>query len=72
MFEIFDTPSQLVLVMEFCNGGEMLEKLRKQTRYSEGEASSTVHRIVAALAYLHAKGIGVALQAHGRFVAGGC
>jgi serine/threonine protein kinase len=41
LHEIFDSPEELVLVMEFANGGEMLEKLKKMSQYSEGEASET-------------------------------
>jgi serine/threonine protein kinase len=57
LFEIYYTQDQLILVMEFVDGGEMLEKLKQAERYNETDAANTVHKIVEALVYIHAKGI---------------
>ena len=40
LFEIYDTPKELILVMEFVAGGEMLDKLKALGTYSEAEASN--------------------------------
>ena len=57
LFEIYYTPEKLILVMEFVDGGEMLEKLKEAERYNEMDAAQTVHKITEALVYIHEKGI---------------
>jgi serine/threonine protein kinase len=57
LFEIYSAADTLVLVMEFVDAGEMLEKLKVQERYCEADAANTVERIAVALKYIHAKGI---------------
>jgi calcium/calmodulin-dependent protein kinase I len=57
LYEIFHTDEQLILVMELVTGGEMLDKLRAQEKYTEQDAATTVRKIAEALAYLHERGI---------------
>ena len=57
LYEIFHTKAKLILVMELVTGGEMLDKLRKQEKYTERDAATTVRKIAEALAYLHERGI---------------
>merc|ERR1711865_633584 len=57
LFEIYNTDETLVLVMEYVDGGEMLDKLKDSERYTESDAASTVQKIAEALVYIHAKGI---------------
>ena len=57
LYEIFHTDEKLILVMELVTGGEMLDKLRVQEKYTERDAATTVRKIAEALAYLHERGI---------------
>eukprot|EP00927_Polykrikos_kofoidii_P011260 TRINITY_DN14765_c0_g1_i1.p1 TRINITY_DN14765_c0_g1~~TRINITY_DN14765_c0_g1_i1.p1 ORF type:complete len:322 (-),score=43.52 TRINITY_DN14765_c0_g1_i1:165-1130(-) len=45
------------LVMELCVGGELYDRIRKLTHYSEREARSCVYNLLDAVAYIHCKGI---------------
>lgn len=57
LFEIFNTPKMLILVMELVKGGEMLDKLKESEKYTEADAADTIARVADGLAYIHAKGI---------------
>jgi len=53
LFEIFDTPTQLSLVMELVNGGELFYKIVDKGSYSEMEARDIVRQLVEGVDYLH-------------------
>ena len=57
LFEIYNTEEYLILVMEYIDGGEMLEKLKVSERYNERDAAGIVEKIAEALQYIHSKGI---------------
>jgi len=57
LFEIFDTPQQLSLVMELVNGGELFYKIVDKGSYSELEARDIVRQLVEGVDYLHNQGI---------------
>ncbi|KAI9329746.1 kinase-like domain-containing protein [Obelidium mucronatum] len=54
LFEVYETPKQIFLVMEHCGGGELDERFR---RCSEGDIRVIVRRLADAVGYLHAHGI---------------
>ncbi|KYR00537.1 myosin light chain kinase [Tieghemostelium lacteum] len=51
--ELFDTPTNLYLVMELVTGGELFDKIVEKGSYSESDASKLVRKIVSAVEYLH-------------------
>jgi len=55
--EIFETSSELALVMELVTGGELFFKIVEQGSYSEQDASNIVRQIVEGVQYLHGLGI---------------
>lgn len=57
LFEIFDTSTQLSLVMELVNGGELFYKIVDKGSYSEMEARDIVRQLVEGVDYLHNQGI---------------
>lgn len=57
LFEIFDTATQLSLVMELVNGGELFYKIVDKGSYSEIEARDIVRQLVEGVDYLHNQGI---------------
>jgi serine/threonine protein kinase len=48
---------QLVVVMEYLPGGELLSLLKAKSRFTEGEARRIFGQIVAAVAYCHRENI---------------
>jgi calcium-dependent protein kinase len=65
LFEYFVEPpvgdpvQSLYLVLEFCSGGELFDRLHAQpsSRFTEHEAAYLTNQMVAAVAYIHAQGI---------------
>ena len=52
-----DEPAYIYIVMELCEGGELLEALETVGTYTEADAADVVERCAETLQYLHAKGI---------------
>jgi calcium/calmodulin-dependent protein kinase I len=55
--EIYETETNLTLVVELVNGGELFFKIVEQGSYSEKDASNIVRQIVNGVRYLHGQGI---------------
>lgn len=52
----FETNNFLIFVMEFCNGGELFNLLRKVRRMKEEDAKFYFVETLSAIVYLHQKG----------------
>ncbi|XP_037374567.1 MAP/microtubule affinity-regulating kinase 4-like [Talpa occidentalis] len=57
LFEVVDTPEELLLVMEYAGGGNLLDYLLRRGRLEELEARHKFQQILAAVAHCHARGI---------------
>ena len=61
LYEIYDTPDSVWLVMEECKGGEIfdriVEHMEKQQMYTEKEAANILKQVVSAIEYCHNHGI---------------
>jgi len=57
LYEIYDEPKQMFLVMELVTGGELFDRIVKKSSYSEFEAALTIRTLCDALSYLHKKQI---------------
>ncbi|XP_067839049.1 calcium/calmodulin-dependent protein kinase type IV [Heptranchias perlo] len=55
--EIFETPSEINLVLELVTGGELFDRIVEKGYYSEKDAADAVKQILEAVAYLHENGI---------------
>ncbi|XP_039399513.1 calcium/calmodulin-dependent protein kinase type IV isoform X2 [Mauremys mutica] len=55
--EIFETPTEISLVLELVTGGELFDRIVEKGYYSERDAADAVKQILEAVAYLHANGI---------------
>lgn len=51
-------PANIYLVLEFCDGGELFDRLHMQkgSRYTEAEAARLMFKMVAAIGYCHFMG----------------
>lgn len=43
--------------MELLDGGELLERIKKQSRFSEVEASGLMRSLVSAVSHMHEAGV---------------
>jgi len=57
LFEIFDEPKKMQLVMELVTGGELFDKIVALGSYTEKDAASVMKTLCSALEYLHEKKI---------------
>ncbi|KAJ3279510.1 Serine/threonine-protein kinase 33, partial [Blyttiomyces sp. JEL0837] len=57
LYEVFETPKKFFLIMENCDGGELVSKIRKRGSCSEAECRLIMARIIDAVGYLHRHGI---------------
>lgn len=55
LFEIYDEPKKMHLVMELVTGGELFDRIVAKGSYSEKDAAFTMGTLCGALDYLHAK-----------------
>ena len=54
----FESDSEIVLVMELCSGGDLLDKLREHGPFGEHHAQKMGAQVGAALKHLHGLRIG--------------
>ena len=53
VFEVIQDPKALNIVMEFCSGGELFDKIQKSNFFSENMAANYMLDIVSAVKYCH-------------------
>jgi len=57
LFEVFETESELAIVMELCTGGELFDRIKTAGNYSEKDASGVLRQIFRGIAYMHSSRI---------------
>ncbi|KAL4435092.1 hypothetical protein ABPG74_003585 [Tetrahymena malaccensis] len=53
----FQTPNHLYMVLDYCNGGVLLQHIQRESRFSELTARFFVCEIILAIEYLHQQNI---------------
>lgn len=57
MYEIYREDKYNYIVTEYCDGGELFNRLAKEKRFGEATAAGLMHQIFYGVAYCHMKGI---------------
>ncbi|KXS19284.1 Pkinase-domain-containing protein [Gonapodya prolifera JEL478] len=57
LVEVFESPKKVHLVMEYCQGGELLNRMRQKPLFTEDDVRIIITRLSDALAFLHRRGI---------------
>ncbi|EFA86387.1 putative protein kinase [Heterostelium album PN500] len=55
--EIYETDTDLALVLELVTGGELFDKIVERNSYTEEDASKLVNTLIKVISYLHSKDI---------------
>jgi len=55
LYELFDEPKKMHLVMELVTGGELFDRIVERQSYTERDAAEVMHQMCSALDYMHAK-----------------
>ncbi|KAI8823385.1 putative calmodulin-dependent protein kinase type 1 [Fimicolochytrium jonesii] len=53
LWDYFETPNNLYLVMDLCMGGELFDCICERGSFTEADAAEIVQVVVSAVAYLH-------------------
>lgn len=56
-YEIYEDLSKFYVVMEFCEGGELFERIIAMKKFSESNAAKIMHQLLSAVAYCHGKSV---------------
>eukprot|EP00929_Paragymnodinium_shiwhaense_P076986 TRINITY_DN39621_c0_g1_i1.p1 TRINITY_DN39621_c0_g1~~TRINITY_DN39621_c0_g1_i1.p1 ORF type:complete len:659 (-),score=136.24 TRINITY_DN39621_c0_g1_i1:213-2189(-) len=54
LFDVFETPEHVHLVMECLDGGELYDRMLEMKKFSEDKAAAATWQMLLALRYLHA------------------
>lgn len=57
LLDIYETKTDVSLVMEYCSGGEVFTRLKDKGAYKESHARNLAHQMFLAVNYLHSKGL---------------
>ena len=53
LYEVFEDEKYIHIVMEYCSGGELYDRIEKKKKYSEKEAAVLMHKLFHAINHLH-------------------
>ena len=56
-YEKLDTPTHSLFIMELCQGGNLLNYIRRRQRLTEAEARHFFDKLINGIAYIHNKNI---------------
>ncbi|KAI9336755.1 kinase-like domain-containing protein [Obelidium mucronatum] len=57
LYEYFETPNSLYLVMDLCTGGELFEWIMEKGTFFEEDAAEIIRTVVDCVAYLHSQNV---------------
>jgi calcium-dependent protein kinase len=57
LYDVYETATELHLVMECADGGELFDRLVQQGRFSEVNAAEATRQMLSAVSYLHSQSI---------------
>lgn len=57
LYETFDDGCDVYIVMEFCSGGELFDRLTSRATFDEATACTLMRQILAAVSYCHSRRI---------------
>ena len=57
LYEVYESATDLYLVMECCSGGELFDRIKEKGSYSEKDASVVMRQMTEGIRYMHANGI---------------
>jgi calcium-dependent protein kinase len=55
--DVYEDAIKMYLVMELCEGGDLLDRMDKLVTFTEGEAASTMRSVIGIVEACHKKGI---------------
>ena len=56
LYEVFESHDHFYLIMDLLPGGELFDEIVRRKGFSEADAASVIHQLLAGLCYLSSKG----------------
>ena len=53
LYEVFEDEKYIHIVMEYCSGGELYDRIEKKKKFSEKEAAFLMYKLFHAINHLH-------------------
>jgi len=57
LYDVFDDPTHISLVLEYVSGGELYDEIVKRGSFTESDACTVLRQVLSATEYLHENGI---------------
>ena len=57
LYELYEDQKNYYLVTEYCNGGELFDRIKKLNFFTEKKAADTMKQILSAVVYCHTHSI---------------
>jgi len=57
LYDVFDDPTNISLVLEYVSGGELYDEIVKRGSFTESDACTVLRQVLSATEYLHENGI---------------
>ena len=57
IYEVYQNKSKIFIVTELCTGGELFDRIKQMSRFSENQAAKYMLQIVSAVMHCHQRGI---------------
>lgn len=57
VYEYFNTEDTLFIVLEYCSGGELYDKITKYKKFSEKESAYIIKQLLSAICFCHSRNI---------------
>ena len=57
IYEFFEDSTSYFIVIEYCKGGDLFDRITKLLVFSESQAKEIISQVLLAVNYLHSKGI---------------
>lgn len=55
--ETYEDQMYIYFVMEYCDGGELMERVMREGCFNEEQTAKTMKKLCSAISYIHSKGI---------------
>ncbi|XP_068918407.1 ribosomal protein S6 kinase alpha-5-like isoform X3 [Tenebrio molitor] len=57
LYDVKQDEAHTYLVLEYLKGGELFERIRKKSKFTESEASGILRKLVSAVSFMHSRGV---------------
>ncbi|XP_050517014.1 ribosomal protein S6 kinase alpha-5-like isoform X1 [Diabrotica virgifera virgifera] len=57
LHDVVQDDSHTYLIMEYLKGGELFDRIRRKSKFTESEASLIMRKLVSAVSFMHSRGV---------------